>query len=64
MADESKLNKETFLCIAKASGLEMEDPHIKDLYDYMMNVLPNLESIEELDLTDVEPMMTFIPFKE
>ena len=64
MADKIKLSKETFLSIAKASGLDTEDPHIEELYAYAQNVFPSFKVSEEFDLTDVEPMMMFIPSKE
>jgi len=64
VANKIKLSKETFLSIAKASGLDTEDPHMVELYAYVQNVFPNFKVSEEFDLTDVEPIMTFIPSKE
>ncbi len=59
MADP--LDKETFLSVARASGLNIEDPHIEELYAFLQKVLPSFRTIDQLDLTDVEPLATFIP---
>jgi hypothetical protein len=55
MAKEFELSKETFLSLAEAFGLDTEDPHMEELYSYVQKVLPNLRSINELDLTGLEP---------
>jgi Asp-tRNA(Asn)/Glu-tRNA(Gln) amidotransferase C subunit len=64
MEDKRKLDKETFLSIAKASGLDTEDPFIEDLYAYVENVSRNFKVSEEIDLTNAEPMMVFLPSQE
>ncbi len=64
MADEGGISKDTFLRIAEASGLNVNDPHMEELFAYLQGVLPGLKAIQELDLTDVEPAMVFIPPKE
>ena len=58
------LTKEMFLSIAKASGLDTEDPHMEELFAFVRKVLPSLSIIDQLDLTDVEPLATFFPSKE
>lgn len=58
------LNWEVFLHIAETSGLDIKDPHINDLYAYIEEVFPGLKKIEELDLTDIEPVMPSSLFKE
>ena len=58
------MDKDTFLAIAKASGLDTEDPSIEDLYTYVENVFPNFKVSEQIDLTNVEPLMVFIPPEE
>ena len=58
------LSKEMFLSIAKASGFDIGDPHMEELYVFVQKVLPSLRIIDQLDLTDVEPLATFIPTKE
>lgn len=57
MAEKNELNKEAFLSVAKAFGLDINDPHIEELYVYVQKILPTLKRIEELDLTDLEPVM-------
>jgi hypothetical protein len=64
MSKDSILNKEIFLSVAKAYGLDTEDPHIEELYVYAKDVLPGLKAMEDLDLNDIEPIMTFIPLGE
>ena len=64
MDQKGWLNWEVFLHIAKTSGLDIKDPHINDLYAYIGDVFPGLKKIEELDLTDVEPVMVSSLFKE
>ena len=65
MADEGGLSKETFLHIAEASGLDVNDsPHMEELYAYVQGLLPSLKTFQELDLADVEPAMIYIPPKE
>jgi Asp-tRNA(Asn)/Glu-tRNA(Gln) amidotransferase C subunit len=63
MAEKHELNKEAFLSMAKAFGLDINDPHIEELYSYVQKILPTLKRIEELDLTDIEPVMPFTPLE-
>jgi Asp-tRNA(Asn)/Glu-tRNA(Gln) amidotransferase C subunit len=58
------LSKEAFLSIAKAAGLDIRDPHMEELYRYVQDLLPGLKSINELDLTGIEPAAIFMPSKE
>ena len=58
------MDKDTFLAIAKASGLDTKDPSIEDLYTYVENLFPNFKVSEQIDLTNVEPLMVFIPPEE
>jgi hypothetical protein len=55
--ETTQLNKEFFLSMAEAFGLDIHDPHIEELYTYVQKTLPVLKRFEELDLTDMEPMM-------
>ncbi len=56
------MDKRTFLSIAKAFGLKISDPHIEELYHYVQKTLLNLQGIKELDLRDIEPTPTLVPF--
>jgi len=58
------MDKDTFLTIAKASGLDTEDPFIEDLYAYVENAFPNFKVSEQIDLTNAEPLVVFIPPEE
>lgn len=57
MTAKTEVNKEFFLCMAKAFGLDIHDPHIEELYTYVQKTLPALKRFEELDLTGMEPLM-------
>ena len=64
MKEKTCLNREVFLSIAKASGLDTEDPHMEELYSYIQNLLPGLKRIEKLDLRGIEPFMPTFSSKE
>lgn len=56
------MDRKTFLSTAKAFGLKILDPHIEELYHYIQKTLPNLQSIKGLDLRDIEPTLSLVPF--
>jgi Asp-tRNA(Asn)/Glu-tRNA(Gln) amidotransferase C subunit len=56
----TELTKEDFISTARVFGLNINDPHIEELYIYVQKILPILNRIKELDLTDIEPAMPFI----
>jgi len=58
------IDKDTFISIAKASGLEMSDSHLQELYPYVEKLFPSFKVAEGIDLTDIEPMSTPVPQKE
>ena len=64
MENRSKLDKETFLRMAEASGLDTKDPHIEELYVYVEKVFPGFKATEGMDLMNVEPMLTLVLPKE
>ena len=47
MSADNRLNKETFLYLAKASGLNTDDPHIDQLFAYLAELLPKLKGADE-----------------
>jgi Asp-tRNA(Asn)/Glu-tRNA(Gln) amidotransferase C subunit len=59
-----RLDKETFLSMAKVVGLEEEDSHLEALYTYVEKLFPDFKVAEGVDLTDIEPMLTVILPKE
>ena len=68
MSDKSFLgpegNWESFLSTAQEAGLDVDDPHMRELYDYIRLVLPGLQAVDELDLTGVAPAMLYFPPQE
>ena len=57
-------NWESFLSLAQEAGLDVDDPHMRELYDYIRVVLPGLRAVDELDLTGVDPAMVYFPPQE
>lgn len=64
MGEKVLLGREAFLDIANSSGLDTGDPHIEELYSYVKNLLAGLKIIEELDLTDAEPVFPYATIGE
>lgn len=58
------IRKEIFLSVAEASGLDIKDPHMEELFVFVSKILPGFRAIDRLDLTHAEPLLTFIPQKE
>lgn len=54
-------NWESFLSMAQEAGLDVDDPHMRELYDYIRVLLPGLRAVDELDLTGVAPAMVYFP---
>ena len=57
-------NWESFLSLAKEAGLDVDDPHMRELYDYIRVLLPGLRDVDEMDLTGVDPAMVYFPPQE
>jgi len=57
MTKTTQFNKEIFLSMAKAFGLDIHEPHTEELYTYVEKIMPGLKRFEELDLTDLEPVI-------
>ena len=64
MPEKNELTQDCFLSMARAAGLDIEDPHMEELYRYVQDLLPSLKGIHELDLTGIEPAAIFMPSKE
>ena len=64
MPVESSLTREAFLYLADQAGLDITSPHMDELYPYVQSVLASIQSLNELDVTEAEPDMAFIPAKE
>lgn len=50
--------------MARVSGLDINDPHMEELYAYLLTVLPGLKAVQELDLRGVIPAMVYVPPQE
>ena len=64
MAEKFRLSKEAFWVAAQAAGLDTRDAHMEELYVFVRNVLSSLREIDELDLTDLEPVRAPLVGKE
>ncbi len=64
MKERFWLNKETFLAIAEASGLDLSKRHGEELYTYLRGVLPGLKKVGELELADLEPSLPRLSAEE
>ena len=68
MATDSPMTYEAFLSLAQQAGLPVslgsDDTHMEELYSYVKAVLDSLRSLNELDVSQVEPDMAFMPFRE
>jgi len=64
MEDKGRLSRGAFLSMAEASGLDVKDPYIDELYAYVEKIFPSFKVAERMDLSNVEPMTPFIPSKE
>jgi len=60
MEKKTRLDKETFLSMAKVLGLDEEDSHLEKLYTYVEKLFPNFKVAGGMDLTDIEPMLTLV----
>ena len=64
MTQKALWSKETFLGIAKDSGLETDHAHLEAVYTYLQGLFPSLKTIEDLDLAESEPFMPSLMEKE
>ena len=61
MSNQDWLDRETFLRLAAAAGLDVASPHIEELFPSVRNLLVSLESVRRMDVSGAEPDMAFIP---
>ena len=57
MAEKVSFNKETILRIAEDAGLDIKASHMEALYAYLEGLLPLIKTLEDFDLTGLEPFM-------
>ncbi len=56
-----EITKEQFQEMAKAAGLDLNSPHMEELFPIVRATLRGLGSINQLDLSQVEPEMVYMP---
>ena len=61
MAIGQEITKEQFQEMAKAAGLDLNSPHMEELFPIVRATLRGLGSINQLDLSQVEPEMVYMP---
>jgi len=59
-----RLDKETFLSMAKLLKLDEKNSHLEELYAYVEKLFPNFKVAEGMDLAEIEPMLTLVLPKE
>jgi Asp-tRNA(Asn)/Glu-tRNA(Gln) amidotransferase C subunit len=59
-----RLDKETFLSVAKLLNLDEKDSHLEELYTYVEKLFPSFKVAEGMDLAGIEPMLTPVFPKE
>jgi hypothetical protein len=50
MSEERGFSRETFLYLAERAGLDIDDPHMEELYAYVKMILPRLKGVDESDI--------------
>ena len=68
MADNSPMTHDAFISLAQEAGLETESEtgaaHMEELFSYVKAVLDSLRSLDDLDVSQAEPDMAFMPFRQ
>ncbi|PKB80866.1 MAG: hypothetical protein BZY88_07565 [SAR202 cluster bacterium Io17-Chloro-G9] len=64
MALDSSLTYENFLTLAKDAGVDTgpdaDQAHLQELYSYLKPVLASLRSLDNIDVSQAEPDMSFL----
>ncbi len=55
METDSPLDRNSFDYLARAAGLNPEDPHMDELFPYVQNALAANARLNEIDTTGYEP---------
>ena len=68
MAADIPMTYDAFLSLASEAGLEVDPDtggaHMEELYSYVKAVLASLRSLNDLDVSQAEPDMAFMPFRD
>ena len=61
MPPENPLDRPAFNYLARAAGLNLDDPHLDELYPYVQNALAANARLNQIDTTGYEPDAAFDP---
>ena len=61
MAMEPSFDRQAFLHLAKEAGLNIQDPHMDELFSYTQLVLNSLKALHDYSVDGFEPDMAFSP---
>lgn len=61
MDSGNAIDRPAFDFLARAAGLNAEDPHMEELFPYVRNALTANEGLRNIDTTGFEPDANFNP---
>ena len=61
MPSRNQLDRSSFDYLARAAGLNVEDPHMDELFPYVQNAIAANVGLREIDTTGFEPDSAFDP---
>ena len=61
MASDHQIDRQTFDFLARAAGLNVDDPHMDELFPYVRNALSANLGLINVDTTGFEPDASFDP---
>jgi len=61
MASDKQLTREEFDLLAEQQGITGEPAYLDELYSQVRGVFISAKAIREIDVTDTEPDMAFMP---
>ena len=61
MASDKQLTREEFDLLAEQQGIAGEPAYLDELYSQVRGVFISAKTIREIDVTDTEPDMAFMP---
>jgi hypothetical protein len=64
MTDDAPLTRDSFMSLAKEAGLDVDDPHMDELFLYTSEMLASLYPLRNVDVVGVEPDSVFHPSQE
>ena len=61
MTPDNPLDRETFDFLARAAGLNPDDPHMEELFPYVRTALAGNARLSGIEVTNYEPDTAFDP---